>query len=310
MRLTSKSIFFIIILFVYLGIVTYFFLSSYPKINISLLHNQFYPYSKTKLKEFQKYLNPYSDSIKSFTTIQHSTNLESVSFYILNPYTPDERDNLISHFYKRGWSYKIYKNHIDLSKTGYLILYSGTHQNTTFTEIFISGKTIKSVPISSLFSFKSYPNTGSFPFSQNELLNTLYSFNTSPLSTITENGFNYYTPNLKNVSTFKNNKPIENITGFAILNTTNQGAITTLLNFYMDKFQGFGYIPFTVYGAIIDNNTIYYLKYGLGAATIEVKVVKGSANYSTVYFTIEVTASSTNNYLLQFQKQGWQKTFN
>ena len=308
MKKSRKSFLFIIITFIYLGIVTYFFLQTYPQIKLPTLHTNYSPYSKTKLNEFIKYLNPYSDTIKTFTTIQHSSNLESASFYILNPYTQNERDSLISHFYKRGWSYKIYTNHVNFLKKGYLITYSSL-KNSTFTEIFILKNKIANTSISNLFLVKTYPNTGSYPFTQNEMLGALDSLNNSYVGSITQNGFNYYPSNLKNVSTFKNNKVIENITGFAILNSSSKSSIGTVLQFYMNKFKIWGYIPFTVYGAIIDNNTIYYLKYGLGAATIEVKVVKHNT-YSIIYYTLEVTASESNNYLLIFQKQGWQSTFN
>ncbi len=308
MKLTHKSIFFIILLFIYLGLITYIFITSLPKTNILTQSSS----SENSLKKFIVYLNPYNDTVKSFSVLEHSSNLESASFYILNPYTQNYRNNLISHLYSEGWTYKIYTNHVNFLKGGYLISYSKSQGNNTFVEMFIlKNKINKNIALASLFKRVTYPNIGSYPFTQNEMLQALASLNNNQIGNITEQGFNYYPLNLKNVATFKNNKPIENIEGFAILNSASQTQINNLLHFYMNEFKVWGYIPFTVYGAIIDNNTIYYLKYGLGAVTIEVKIVKNiTLNYSTIYYTAEVTASSTNNYLLEFQKQGWQKTFN
>ena len=76
----------------------------------------------------------------------------------------------------------------------------------------------------------------------------------------------------------------------------------------MARFRSWGYIPFTVYGAIIDNNTIYYLKYDLGGVSIEVSLSPKNG-YSLVYYTAKVSASMGNNNLSLFKNSGWSSIF-
>ncbi|MHB8362054.1 MAG: hypothetical protein ACYDBX_00330 [Patescibacteria group bacterium] len=305
--MTKKSIIFFIVLIVYLAIITYIFLLHFPAIRNSIQFSSSYPFKDSTLISFEKYLNPSSSNINK-TNIVKNSSYEVLNFSINDSFSSFE--NIVLPYYMgRGFKYYIFKNKINFTKGPYLITYKGSVNNISGS-LFVPQKVSSDYKnFESLFTPISFKSGGSYPFTQSEMQNVLSSLNTSSVSTITETGFTYYTANLSNVAKFQYNKPIEMITGKAILWTQNQTQITNLLHSYMNEFTNWGYFPFTVYGAIIDNNTIYYLKYGLGAATVEIQI-KPQSQYSVVLYTAEVTASASDNFLLQFQHSGWKSVFN
>ncbi len=304
---TKKSIIFFIVLIVYLAIITYIFLLHSPAIEKSITSSSNYPFKDSTLISFEKYLNP-SSSNTTKTNIVKNGSYEVLNFNINDSFLSFENTSF-PYYMSRGFKYYIFQNKINFTKGPYVITYKEFSNNISVA-LFIPQKLTKEYrDFRSLFSPISFRSGGSYPFTQSDMQDVLSSLNVSNVSVITETGFTYYSSNLANVSKFQYNKPIEMITGEAILWTQNQTQITNLLHFYMNEFTNWGYFPFTVYGAIIDNNTIYYLKYGLGAATVEIQV-KPKNNYSLVLYTAEVTASASDNFLLQFQHSGWSNVFN
>ena len=137
----------------------------------------------------------------------------------------------------------------------------------------------------------------------------LSSLQFSSVPEITSTQFYFFKSNYLNVIHSQYNIPVEEIKGVGIINKVNQGTTNQILNYYISKFNSWGYIPFTVDGLIIYHNVIYYLKYGLGAASIEVKVSQGKY-FTFIYYTAKISSSENANYLNMFARLGWSSVFN
>ncbi len=300
MNSRSKVLILFFIIIVYFSIVSIIFLYSikFPS-NISIVNTN----ESNNFSNLITYFNPYNLNLKntSSVTISSGDILEShidSSFISI-------RDKTVLYYIHNNWQYTINSSNIFFRKDNVLVYYKDNNSITDL-EVFIPNK-FKISKISSLFS-TNY-NIYAYPFNYSQMVNVLNSLTTTSTPNIEVISFQFFKNNFNNVVNFTNNTPIEEIKGVSIIDTSSQTSINSLLNSYISRFNSWGYIPFTVYGSIIDNNTIYYLKYNLGGVSLEVSV-KAKNNYSLVYYTAKVSASAQNNNLSLFNNSGWNSIFN
>ena len=301
--MSSRTKIFILsfIVVIYFSVVAILFISSIKiPFNMNLVHSGG---TSINTSSIINYFNPYSLSLKNTSSVAIS------SGNILESHIEDSflsiRDKTVLYYIHNNWQYTISNTNIFFRKDNVLVYYKN-NTNNTYLEVFIPNK-FRISKIQSLFNtnYSIY----SYPFNYSQMVNVLNSLDTPSTPIISTTSFQFFKNNFDNVGSLTNNTPIEEIKGISILDSSSQSSINALLNGYMAKFSSWGYIPFTVYGAIIDNNTIYYLKYDLGGVSLEVSV-KPKTNYSLVYYTAKVSASSQNNNLSLFNSSGWSSIFN
>ncbi len=268
------------------------------------------PYTKLQLMSFAEGINPLGYSSYNVVTDAKSGTYESLSINLSGSNYPHDRDKLISYYITRGWSYNVGNNSITFNIGSISVTYT-FYSSRIFVQLIISTNGISKAKLDSVLAFLPIsigPSEGT-PFSLAGMVSALDSMSLSGVNAITPTSFTFYSSRLSKISSFTDNTPIEVLKGIGIIDSSDEGYVTNVLNQYISQFKSWGYYPFTVYGAIIDNNAIYYLKYGLGGITVEVSISQKN-NYSVVNYTLEVSASSSSDYISQFSSQGWKTTFN
>jgi hypothetical protein len=315
----SKKTVFIILIIVYFIILSIIFIRFFAgRIFEGIGNNSirvvpasdYSPYSEVQMKGFGSDINPLGYNVYNVVTDANLGSYESLSLNLSNDNYPLDRDKLISYYIMRGWSYNVENDSVTFEDGKVSVIYS-FYSNRIFVQLIISTNGINKSKLNSILTFSpiSIGPSGGTPFSLSDMENALNSLSVSGVNAITPTSFTFYSSKLNKISSFTDNTPIEVLKGVGIIDSSSESNITNILNSYISTFNSWGYFPFTVYGAIIDNNAIYYLKYGLGGITIEVSVSLKN-NYSIVNYTLEVSASASSNYISQFSSQGWKATFN
>ncbi len=299
----NKILIFFLVVIVYFSILVLVFIHF---INIPVVGNKERKVginSKINIVASVNYFNPFNFKTQN-SSISSTSSGKVIQSNIVANFASIKNETII-YFVHKQWKYTINATNTLFKKDNVIVYYKKNGHNTLL-EIYIPN----SFKISDLVSlFDVNYSTYSYPFDYTQMNDTLASLDTTYTPYIRSTSFVFYKNNFNNVGHFQYNTPIEEIKGVSMINTSSQGSINSLLHEYMSRFSIWGYIPFTVYGAIIDNNTIYYLKYGLGGASIKV-LVKPENGYSFVYYSIKVSASSSNNNLSLFNRLGWSSVFN
>ncbi len=280
----------IVILYVFFSIIAFYKL--FPVSNIVKIQ-------KLNYSNLAKNFNPLNLKIKNSNSYKEFNGKEIEEKFNAN--LTLIKTSLINYYLTYNWSITTNNTSLIVKKSKVIVDYTSSGKDVITMNAFIPTQFSST---SSLF--KTTPNQQGYPFDENELTQALLYLNSPYNSNIEVSSFNFNEKNFLNVINVNYNIPVEEIKGISYLPNPND--TSSVLNFYINKFNSLGYIPFTVNGAIIDNNTIYYLKYGLGGLSVEISI-KNYGDYSLIYYTLKISGSKNSNFLSFFNKSGWRAVF-